>query len=139
MLSILGVIVTDALEDLPEHHKKIFHSMLANLNKTWHDSLNSTTNPPPNVSTETEWTSEQIQTIVYVVLALLIILRTKISFRANTLHHPYRVCLMFFDFKFRTLPKQFILAMSFFVKPWNKPWFTMILLYGCLFHYAHQR
>lgn len=73
MLSKPGVIVTDALEDLPEHHKKIFHSMLANLNKTWHDSLNSTTNPPPNVSTETEWTSEQIQTIVYVVLALLIL------------------------------------------------------------------
>ena len=34
-----------------------------------------------------------------VVLGLLIILRTKISFRANTLDHPYRVCLMFFDFQ----------------------------------------
>ena len=45
-----------------------------------------------------------------VVSPLLIILRTKISFRANTLHHPYRVGLMFFDFKFRTLPKQFILG-----------------------------
>ena len=73
MLSKAGVIVTDALEDLPDHHKKIFHSMLANLNKTWHDSLNSTANPPSPQQTETEWTSEQIQTIVYIVLALLIL------------------------------------------------------------------
>ena len=53
--------------------------MLANLNKTWHDSLNTTSHPSPTVATDTtEWTSEQIQTIVYVLLAFLIIISVSI-------------------------------------------------------------
>ena len=51
--------------------------MLANLNKTWHESLNGTKssgnqNPSPTLDS-TELTSEQIQTIVYIVLAFIIV------------------------------------------------------------------
>ena len=75
----IGIIVTDTLDDLPDHHKKIFHSMLANLNKTWHASLNNSkagnqvANHDITENTDTEWTSEQIQTVVYIVLAFIIV------------------------------------------------------------------
>ena len=76
---LAGIIVTDTLDDLPDHHKKIFHSMLANLNKTWHESLNGSTKaggPQSQASPtldDSEWTSEQVQTLVYIVLAFIIV------------------------------------------------------------------
>ena len=54
--------------------------MLANLNKTWHESLNGTnkaggpqSQASPPLDSASEWTSEQVQTLVYIVLAFIIV------------------------------------------------------------------
>ena len=65
-----NIIVSD---ETPEHHKHILKTLLAEANKTFHETLNQTQHDLRK-SQNQGWSDEQVQTMVYIALALLIMI-----------------------------------------------------------------
>ena len=57
-----GIVITDDdMEKIPHHHKEIFKTLIANMNKTFHETLNQTRGRNPEQSQELDsWTSSQV-------------------------------------------------------------------------------
>merc|ERR1711971_1353375 len=68
-----GIVITDDdMEKIPHHHKEIFKTLIANMNKTFHETLNQTRGRNPEQSQELDsWTSSQVNTMVFIGLACL--------------------------------------------------------------------
>ena len=60
-----GIVVSDDdMEKIPPHHKEIFKSLIADMNKTFHETLNQTRQKSPNQVQDMDgWTSNQVRTI----------------------------------------------------------------------------
>ena len=67
------VIRDDDMEKVPHHHKEILKSLIADMNKTFHETLNQTKIHQVDPK---GWTPEQIHTIIYIGLAFLVIIVT---------------------------------------------------------------
>ena len=58
-----GIVVSDDdMEKIPPHHKEIFKSLIADMNKTFHETLNQTRQKSPNQGQDMDgWTSNQVR------------------------------------------------------------------------------
>ena len=57
-----GIVITDDdMEKIPHHHKEIFKTLIANMNKTFHETLNKTRGRNPEQSQDLDsWTPSQV-------------------------------------------------------------------------------
>ena len=57
-----GIVVTDDdMEKIPHHHKEIFKTLIADMNKTFHETLNQSRQRNPNQIQDVDgWTSNQV-------------------------------------------------------------------------------
>ena len=61
----------------PDHHGHILKTLLAEANKTIHESLNQTRHAHHDLRKDHQkgsWTDDQIQTVVYVTLGFLVVI-----------------------------------------------------------------
>merc|ERR1712008_572352 len=59
----------DDMEKIPHHHKEIFKTLIANMNKTFHETLNQTRGRNPEQSQKLDsWTSSQVNTMVVIAI-----------------------------------------------------------------------
>ena len=62
--SSTGIVVQDDdMESVPHHHKEILKSLIADMNKTFIESLNQT---KVHQMDHQGWTTEQIHTLIYI-------------------------------------------------------------------------
>ena len=89
-----GIVITDDdMEKIPHHHKEIFKTLIANMNKTFHETLNQTRGRNPEQSQELDsWTSSQV--LLYLKIIFQIRQNKKLWFLGNsTVHKDSKSCI----------------------------------------------
>ena len=69
--TMAGIVVTDQeMESVPDHHKEILKTLIADMNKTFHETLKNRSESTINQHYES-WTKDQVHTVVYIGLAFI--------------------------------------------------------------------
>ena len=89
-----GIVITDDdMEKIPHHHKEIFKTLIANMNKTFHETLNQTRGRNPEQSHELDsWTSSQVL-CTYKLFVKLGTIKTYGFLGDSTLHKDSKNCI----------------------------------------------